>query len=168
MERRTQKKNSEFQMGIKPTIFCTLVGCSNHWATDNVVVSRSIVDWHNYRITQAHYVKWTHNINCIMQSRNFLEYANEKNCQQDSYIILFFVFSQVLTDNPTARKFIIKTILFIRRTMTSEKCTSTRARTQKYISIVVSLCLETFLKKGACFGSILTSEEAKFKISHWK
>ena len=42
---------------------------------------------------------------------------------------------------------------------------STRARKQKYILIVLSLCLETFLKKGVCFGSILTSEEAKFKIS---
>ena len=141
MERRTQKKNSEFQMGIKPTIFCTLVGCSNHWATDNVVVSRSIVDWHNYRITQAHYVKWTHNINCIMQSRNFLEYANEKNCQQDSYIILFFVFSQVLTDNPTARKFIIKTIFFIRWTMTSEKCTWVHVQEHKsiYLSLYLSV-----------------------------
>ena len=28
VERRTKKKNSEFQMGIEPTTFQTLVGCS--------------------------------------------------------------------------------------------------------------------------------------------
>ena len=37
------EKNSEFQVGIEPTVFRTLVGCSNHWATENSVVSRSIV-----------------------------------------------------------------------------------------------------------------------------
>ena len=63
------EKNSEFQMGIEPTTFRTLVGCSNHWATENSVGSRSVVRWHNYRIAQSHYVKWTHNINCIVQSR---------------------------------------------------------------------------------------------------
>ena len=37
--RRTQKNNSEFQMGIEPTTFRTLVRCSNHGATENSVVS---------------------------------------------------------------------------------------------------------------------------------
>ena len=68
---KNTEKNSEFQMGIEPTVFRTLVGCYNHWATENSVVSRSIVGWHNYRIAQSHYVKWTHNINCIAQSRKY-------------------------------------------------------------------------------------------------
>ena len=63
-ERRTQKKNSELQMGIEPMTFCTLVGCSKHWATENSVVSRSVVGWHNYHIAQSHCVKWTHNTGC--------------------------------------------------------------------------------------------------------
>ena len=57
-------------MGIEPTTFRILVGCSNHWATENSVVIRSILGWHNYRIAQSH-VKWTHNINCIAQSRKY-------------------------------------------------------------------------------------------------
>ena len=36
-EKNTGKKRSEFQMGIKPTTLRTLVGCSNHLATDNSV-----------------------------------------------------------------------------------------------------------------------------------
>ena len=52
--------------------------------------------------------------------------------------------------------------------MTSEKCTWVHVQENKSIYLSFYLCLETFLKKGACFGSILTSEEAKFKISHWK
>ena len=44
-------------MGIEPTNFRTLVGCSNHWATKTSVVSRSIVGWHNYRIAQSFFVK---------------------------------------------------------------------------------------------------------------
>ena len=52
------KKDSDFQMGIEPTTFRTLVGCSNHWATNKTsVVSRSIVGWHNYRIAQSLFVK---------------------------------------------------------------------------------------------------------------
>ena len=35
VEKRTHKKISECQMGIEPTTFRTLVGCSNHWATGN-------------------------------------------------------------------------------------------------------------------------------------
>ena len=38
-----RKKNYDFQMGIEPSAFRTLVGCSNHWATENSVVSRSVV-----------------------------------------------------------------------------------------------------------------------------
>ena len=60
------EKNSEFQMGIEPTTFSTVDRCSNHWATENSVVSKSIMGWHNYCIVQSH-VKWTHNINCIAQ-----------------------------------------------------------------------------------------------------
>ena len=63
-ERRTQKKNAELQMGIEPMTFCTLVGCSKHWATENSVVSRSVVGWHNCHIAQSHCVKWTHNTGC--------------------------------------------------------------------------------------------------------
>ena len=33
------------------------------------VVSRSVLGWHKYRTAQSHYVKWTHNINSIAQSR---------------------------------------------------------------------------------------------------
>ena len=55
-EKNTQK-NSEFQVGIEPTTFRTLVACSNHWATKTSVVSRSIVGWHNYRIAQPLSVK---------------------------------------------------------------------------------------------------------------
>ena len=65
---KNTEKNSGFQMGTEPTTFRTLVGCSNHWATENSVLSRSFVGWHNYRIAQSHYVKWTHNINWITQS----------------------------------------------------------------------------------------------------
>ena len=49
---RNTEKHSEFQMGIEPTTFRVLVGCSNHGATENSVVSRSIVGCHNYRIPQ--------------------------------------------------------------------------------------------------------------------
>ena len=38
-EKNTEKK---FLMWIEPTTFRTPVGCSNHWATENSVVSRSI------------------------------------------------------------------------------------------------------------------------------
>ena len=36
--------------------------------TDDLPYARSFVGWLNYRIAQSHYVKWTHNINCITQS----------------------------------------------------------------------------------------------------
>ena len=68
---KNTEKNFEFQRGFEPTTFRTLVRCSKHWATENSVVSGSIVGWHNYRITQSHYVKWTHNINCIAQSHKY-------------------------------------------------------------------------------------------------
>ena len=68
---RNTEKNSGFQMGTEATTFRPLVGCSNLWATENSGVSRSIVGWHNYRIAQSHCVKWTHNINCITQSRKY-------------------------------------------------------------------------------------------------
>ena len=32
---KNTEKNSEFQMGIEPMIFQTLVRCSKHWATEN-------------------------------------------------------------------------------------------------------------------------------------
>ena len=40
---KNTEKNSEFQMEFEPTTFHTLVRCSNHWATENSVVSRSIL-----------------------------------------------------------------------------------------------------------------------------
>ena len=55
------EKNSEticeFQMGIEPTTFRTLVGRSNHWVTVNFSDEQV---WHNDRISQSHNVKWTH------------------------------------------------------------------------------------------------------------
>ena len=58
---KNSEKNSEFQMGIEPTTFQTLVRCSNHWATDlrTLVMSKSFVGWHNDHIAQSHYVIWT-------------------------------------------------------------------------------------------------------------
>ena len=52
--RRTQKK-SESQMGFEPTTLCDLVGCPNHWATGDSMVSKSqfvSLDWN--RITRLH------------------------------------------------------------------------------------------------------------------
>ena len=37
-----EKQKKKFLMWIEPTTFRTPVGCSNHWATENSVVSRSI------------------------------------------------------------------------------------------------------------------------------
>ena len=52
--RRTRKK-SESQMGFEPTTLRDLVGCSNHWATGDSMVSKGQfvgLDWN--RITQLH------------------------------------------------------------------------------------------------------------------
>ena len=36
----TSEKNSEYQMGFEPTTLRDLVGCSNHWATGDSMVSK--------------------------------------------------------------------------------------------------------------------------------
>ena len=49
------KKKSEFQMGFEPTTLRDLVGCSNHWATGDSMVSKGemcVFDWN--RITRSH------------------------------------------------------------------------------------------------------------------
>ena len=51
---RTRKK-SEPQMGFEPTTLRDLVGCSNHWATGDSMVSKGQfvgLDWN--RITRLH------------------------------------------------------------------------------------------------------------------
>ena len=50
-EEKSTEKNSAFQMGIEPTNFRTLVGCSTHWELSGEQVIY-------YRIAQSHYGKW--------------------------------------------------------------------------------------------------------------
>ena len=55
VERRTEKKFWVPDGNLTHDLPYTIVGCSNHWATENSVVNRSVVGWHNYRIAQSHY-----------------------------------------------------------------------------------------------------------------
>ena len=51
----SSEKKSESQMGFEPTTLRDLVGCSNHWATGDSMVSKGQfvgLDWN--RITRLH------------------------------------------------------------------------------------------------------------------
>ena len=49
-------KKSESQMGFEPTTLRDLVGCSNHWATENSMVSKGqfITRLHSQVMTSTH------------------------------------------------------------------------------------------------------------------
>ena len=57
---KKSEKISEFEMGVEPTTFQTLVGFSNSWATKNSSDEQVIILWADITTTFSHIMSYEH------------------------------------------------------------------------------------------------------------
>jgi len=83
-------KKSEFHMGFEPTILRDLVGCSNHWATGDSMVSKSEV-WVHHAVTEPNDVLV--HMNSLTALRSHIK-AYQRCNQSPSKVSIIWKFSK--------------------------------------------------------------------------
>ena len=67
-------------MGIEPTALCDLIGCSNHWATGDSMVSKGEMwEWNHIAQSHSQMMTWHNHMNSLTLSRSHIEVYQRSN-----------------------------------------------------------------------------------------
>ena len=78
-------------MGFEPTTLCDLVGCSNHWATGDSMVSRGQIvgiDWNRIALLHSHVLTHMNSLTasrCHIKGSSTYELTNSITLQNSSF-----------------------------------------------------------------------------------